>query len=72
MIKYDKVIKELYNEMPLYKKNKLKKILELQKAIATIEVYKEDTELIDRRIDAIIKFLDDMIDELYEDGIEDR
>ena len=72
MLKYDKTIKELYNEMPLYKKNRLKKILELQKAIATIEVYKEDTELIDRRIDATLRYLDDMINELYEDGIEDR
>lgn len=72
MLKYDKIIKELYNEIPKYKKDRLKKILELDKAIATIEVYKEETELIDRRIDAIRKYLDDMINELYEDGIEDR
>lgn len=72
MLKYDEIIKEIYNEIPKYKKDRLKKILELDKAIATIEVYKEETELIDRRIDAIRKYLDDMINELYEDGIEDR
>lgn len=72
MIKYNKIIKEIYNEIPKYKKDKLKEILKLQKAIATLEVYKTDSEIIDRRLDATIKYLDDMIDELYEDGIEDR
>lgn len=72
MVTYDKIIKEVYNELPKYKKDKLKKLLKLNEAIATLEVYRTDSEILDRRIDAIIKYLDDMIDEIFEDGIEDR
>ena len=71
-MKYNKIIKEIYNEIPKYKKDRLKEILKLQKAIATIDVYKQDTEILDRRLDATIKYLDDMIKEIFEDGIEDR